>query len=49
MTEEDKLASHYENDKEALFYRDDLDFLKFHKRTTKNVHEELQELIHSAK
>jgi len=47
--EEEKLAPHYENDKEALFYKDDLDFLRFHKRTTKNVHEELQDLINSAK
>ena len=39
--EEERLAPHYENEKEALFYKDDLDFLRFHKRTTKNVHEEL--------
>jgi hypothetical protein len=39
--EEEKLPPHYTNDKEAMFYRDDIDFLKFHKRTTKNVHEEL--------
>ena len=47
--EEERLAPQYDNDKEALFYKDDLDFLRFHKRTTKNVHEELQSLINSAK
>ena len=47
--EDDTLPSHFENDKEAMFYKDDIDFLRFHKRTTNNVHEALQELINSAK
>ena len=47
--EEERLAPHYENEKEAIFYKDDIDFLRFHKRTTRNVHEALQELINSAK
>ena len=47
--EEDRLENHFENDKEAMFYKDDVEFLRFHKRTTNNVHEELQELINSAK
>ena len=47
--EEERLPNHFENDKEAMFYKDDIDFLRFHKRTTNNVHEELQELINSAK
>lgn len=47
--EEERLPNHFENDKEAMFYKDDIDFLRFHKRTTNNVHEELQDLINSAK
>lgn len=47
--EDDSLPSHFENDKEAIFYKDDIDFLRFHKRTTNNVHEALQDLINSAK
>ena len=27
--------------KEAMFYKDDVEFMRFHKRTTKNVHEAL--------
>lgn len=38
---EEKLPNHYENEKEAMFYKDDIDFLRFHKRTTNNIHEEL--------
>jgi len=38
---EDELSSQFENDKEAMFYKDDVEFLRFHKRTTNNVHEEL--------
>jgi hypothetical protein len=49
VNEEERLPNHFENDKEAMFYKDDIDFLRFHKRTTNNVHEELQDLINSAK
>ena len=48
-TEDDDSTEHFMNEKEAMFYREDVDFMRFHKRTTKNVHEELQSLIDSAK
>lgn len=46
---EEPLPPQFESEKEAMFYKDDIDFLRFHKRTTKNVHEGLQQLIDSAK
>jgi hypothetical protein len=40
----------FENDKEKEFYEnDDLDFIRHHKRTTRNFMEVLEELIHSEK
>ena len=35
--------------KEQLFYKNDEDFMRFHKRTTKNMHDGLQELLDSSK
>lgn len=47
--DDDDVPEHFMNDKEAAFYKEDVEFMKFHKRTTKNIHEELQDLIDSAK
>jgi hypothetical protein len=37
------------NDQEAVFYKEDVEFMRFHKRTSKNVQEALQGLIDSSK
>jgi hypothetical protein len=39
--ENDVLPPHYADEKEANFYKDDVDFLRFHKRTTRNVQDAL--------
>lgn len=46
---EEPLPPYYKNEKEYRFYGDDVDFLRFHKRTTQNVLNVLQELIDSNK
>ena len=43
------LPPHYANQKEAMFYKDDIDFMRFHKRTSSNVHRVLQQLLESEK
>lgn len=47
--EPNPLLEHFLNEKEAMFYKDDVDFMRFHKRTTKNVHDALQDLLESSK
>jgi len=45
----DHIMDHFLDEKEAIFYREDVDFMRFHKRTTKNVHEALEDLLDSSK
>jgi len=46
---EEALPNGYMDQKEREFYGDDVDFMRFHKRTTENVRRALQELIDSSK
>jgi hypothetical protein len=46
---EKQADANFQNAREAIFYKEDVDFMRFHKRTTKNVHEALQDLIDSSK
>jgi hypothetical protein len=46
---EEPLPHYYENEKERSYYGDDVDFLRYHKRTTRNMHDELQKLLDSSK
>lgn len=46
---DDNAPEHFFTDKEAMFYKDDVEFMRFHKRTSKNVHETLSELLESSK
>ena len=38
---EEDVPEHFLNEKEAIFYKEDIEFMRFHKRTSKNVHETL--------
>ena len=49
MKEKEGLPRGYESQAELNFYGDDIDFMKFHKRTKQNMHETLQDLIESSK
>ena len=46
---EEPLPPWYESEKEYKFYGDDVNFLRFHKRTTENVFRVLQEIVDSSK
>mmetsp|Transcript_22666 Transcript_22666/g.34964 ORF Transcript_22666/g.34964 Transcript_22666/m.34964 type:complete len:280 (-) Transcript_22666:109-948(-) len=46
---EDNLPTGYENMDELAFYGMDVDFMRFHKRTKKNMHHSLQEILDSSK
>ena len=49
VKKEEPLPAYYENEKEYMFYGDDVEFVRHHKRTSNNVHETLQELLDSQK
>lgn len=45
--EELPLPRGYENDDELLFYNNDLEFMRHHKRTKRNIEENLQLILES--
>ena len=47
----DDESIHFRNEREKNFYKngEDMDFVKYHKRVTRNYHNELHELIDSSK
>ena len=47
--EEAELPKGYSDEADYRFYGSDHEFMRFHKRTKLNMHETLQELIHSSK
>lgn len=46
---DEPLPAYYKDEKDYLFYKDDVDFMRFHKRTTDNIFNALQELVDSTK
>lgn len=49
--ESDGMSQHFKNDRERAFYRngEDMEFLKYHKRVTRNFHHELNQILDSEK
>ena len=49
--ESDEDSVHFKNERERLFYRngEDMEWVKYHKRVTRNYHTELHELLDSQK